>query len=105
MCDASAKISNVSLNDCLEQGPSLLPDLFKVLIRFRWFKVTADIEKAFLNIQVKEEDRDVKRFLWFKDVENKNFEISKLRFTRVMFGMSCSVYMLNGTVHFHLGGY
>ena len=49
--DASAVGYNgISLNDCLECGTSLNPNLVKVLICFRRWKValTADITKAFL---------------------------------------------------------
>ena len=51
--DASAiGYNGISLNDCLECGPSLNPDLVKVLIRFRKWKVAlaADVERAFLQI-------------------------------------------------------
>lgn len=49
-----------SLNDHVEKGPKLVADLVKLLIRFRLYRVamTADIEKAFLQISVREEDRD-----------------------------------------------
>lgn len=60
--DASAKGYNgVSLNDCLHTSPSLNPDLVEVLVRFRrWpIAITGDITKAFLQIAVKREDRDV----------------------------------------------
>ncbi|XP_046861952.1 uncharacterized protein LOC124455325 [Xenia sp. Carnegie-2017] len=60
--DASAKVlkSSVSLNDCLHIGPSLNPLLFDILLRFREQRIAliADIEKAFLNIEVHERDRD-----------------------------------------------
>ena len=50
--DASARANGPSLNDCLHSGPSLLPLLFDILLRFQVNKVAlvADIEKAFLNI-------------------------------------------------------
>ncbi|GFO10311.1 pro-pol polyprotein [Plakobranchus ocellatus] len=63
--DASAKGHNgVSLNDCLEAGPNLLPNLLEVLTRFRRWKVAviADIKKAFLQIKVKKEVQNVLRF-------------------------------------------
>ena len=60
--DGSAKSSesNLSLNDCSQKGPNLIPKLFKVLVRFRSYPiaVTADIEKAFLMIEIEESDRD-----------------------------------------------
>ncbi|XP_076030377.1 uncharacterized protein LOC143018673 [Oratosquilla oratoria] len=65
--DASAVGPNgVSLNDCLESGPSLIPDLVEILLRFRRWKIglTADITKAFLQIRVQRLDQDVHRFLW-----------------------------------------
>ena len=49
--NASASIKNKrSLNDHLDSGPSLLPDLTGLLLRFREFKYAfqADIKKAFL---------------------------------------------------------
>ena len=77
--DASAKGRGPSLNNCLEPGPHLLPELFNVLIRFRFHRVAvvADIEQAFLNIDIAGRDRDVLRFLWvnfFRGCESRNTE-------------------------------
>nr|XP_027223346.1 uncharacterized protein LOC113815482 [Penaeus vannamei] len=101
--DASATSYNgTSLNDCLESGPSLNADLVKVLVRFRKWKValTADITKAFLQICVRPEDRDVHRFLW----ECKD-SIRMLRFVRVPFGNTSSPFLLNATIKYHLQSY
>ena len=98
--DASAVSYNgVSLNDCLECGPSLNPDLVEVLIRFRKWKValTADITRAFLQIKLCREDQDVHRFLW---QNNENVRI--MRFVRVPFGNKSSPFLLNATVKHHL---
>jgi hypothetical protein len=98
--DASARGYNTfSLNDCLEAGPSLIPELLGVLIRFRRWKVAicADITKAFLQIVVCKEDRDVHRFLW-----NDKGVIRVMRFTRVPFGDKSSMFLLNGTIKHHL---
>lgn len=98
--DASAKGPNgVSLNDCIEAGPNLLPNLAEILIGFRKWKygVTADITKAFLQIRVTEDDQDVHRFLW--DV---NGHRRVMRFDRVIFGNVCSPFLLNATIKFHL---
>ncbi|XP_068247720.1 uncharacterized protein [Palaemon carinicauda] len=102
--DASASCYNgVSLNDCLSSGPSLNPDLVEVLIRFRrWpIAVTADIRKAFLQINVQEKDRDVHRFLWPRD----DGTIRHMRFTRVPFGNTASQFLLNATIKHHLDKY
>ena len=100
--DASSPGPNgVSLNDCVETGPCLIPSLVEVLLRFRrWrFAVTADIVKAFLQLQLKQEDRDVHRFLWECDGE-----VRVMRFLRVTFGVSSSPFLLNATIRHHHGG-
>ena len=45
------------------------PQLFDMLIKFRWHKIglTADIEKAFLMVGINKTDRGMLRFLWLKD--------------------------------------
>ena len=63
--DASATGSNgVSLNDCLDPGPSLLPDLVEILLRFRRWNIalTADIQRAILQISIQCPDQDIHRF-------------------------------------------
>ena len=59
--DASAKTpEGPSLNDCMHAGPSLLPNLMDILLRFRLQRVglISDIEKAFLNISISPEQRN-----------------------------------------------
>ena len=101
--DASAPGPNgVALNDCIETGPCLIPSLVEVLLRFmRWrYAVTADIVKAFLQLQLKREDRDVHRFLWECDGT-----VRVMRFVRVTFGVSSSPFLLNATIRHHLSKY
>ena len=97
--DASAKNKGASLKECLYKGPCLNPLLYDVLLRFGVFNITitGDIEKAYLQISVHTEDRDYLRFLWFDDIYKDNPEILKYRFTRVIFGATCSQFLLNGT--------
>ena len=103
--DGSAKLKNsVSLNNCLYKGPSLVPLLYDVLLRFRIFPIaiTADIARAFLNISIAEEDRDSLRFLWLENHEDKNSEITVFRFARLPFGLNCSPFLPQGTLEHHL---
>ena len=46
--DASSKKEGPSLNDCLEKGTNLLPEIINVLLRFRGYKIglTSDIKKG-----------------------------------------------------------
>ena len=83
--NASSKVFRPSLNDCLHVGPSLNSLLLDNLLRFRVHEVavTADIGKAFLNIEIDPGHRDLLRFLWVDDVHKESPEIKLLRFTRV----------------------
>jgi len=58
--DASAKSEGkLSLNDALEKAPNLPPMLWGTLIRFRIGRIglVGDLEKAFLQIFLREKDR------------------------------------------------
>ena len=102
--NASARSGGPSLNDCLYTGPKFNQRIFDILIRFRAYRVAliADIEKAFLMISIKPSDRDALRFLWYNDLQNRELEVTVLRFTRVVFGVSSSPFLLNATVRYHL---
>ena len=61
-----------------------------------------DIRKAFLNIGVAKTNQDALRFLWVDDPFKADPSIVSYRFTRVMFGLNCSPFLLNGTLRHHL---
>ena len=61
--------------------------------------------KAFLRISVTPTDRDVLRFLWVDDVLKDAPTIQTYRFTRVVFGISSSPFLLNATIKHHLEKY
>jgi hypothetical protein len=105
--DASARSSGPSLNDCLYTGPKFNQRILEILLRFRSYPVAfiADIEKAFLMISVNPRDRDVLRFLWVRDPFSKDPKIIVLRFTRVIFGVSASPFLLNATIKHHIESY
>ena len=56
----------------------------------------ADIQKAFLQISVREEDTDALRFLF-----NVNGKEQHLRFTRVPFGVEASPFLLEAILQYH----
>ena len=56
-------------------------------------------------VSMQESDRDVLRFLWFDDVHSEECKMVCLRFTRVVFGVSCSLFLLNATLWHHLDKY
>ena len=106
--DASAKIhQGVSLNNCLYEGPCLLKTVAEILVRFRMYPIalTSDIEKAFLMISIHNSDRDALRFLWYEDIDKSELELVTYRFCRVVFGVSCSPFLLNATLKKHVEGY
>ncbi|XP_071961249.1 uncharacterized protein [Antedon mediterranea] len=101
--DASTKCNNgISLNDCLETGPPLIPGLVDILLRFRRWKIglTSDITKAFLQIKVHKDDQNVHRFLW-----KREDKIRTMKFLRVPFGNASSPFLLNATIRHHLTKY
>ena len=105
--DASAKIDGPSLNDCLYTGPNFGQSILDILLRFRLHEVAlvGDVEKAFLMVSVADRDRDVLRFLWIKDAKATQPEIAIMRFTRVVFGVSASPFLLNATIDHHIKKY
>ena len=104
--DASSKAGKgtASLNDCLHVGPSLNPLLYDILIRFKMGSIvlTADIEKAFLNMEVDKQDRDYLHFLWCPNPSDKDPNIEVYRFCRVVFEVNSSPFLLNATLKHHL---
>ena len=98
--DASAKEKGFpSLNQCLEKGINLIELVPSILIRFRLSKigVVSDIRKAFLQISLCSTDRDFLRFLWYEKGQMKVY-----RHTRVVFGVTCSPFLLGAVIAYHL---
>lgn len=72
--------------------------------KVRWHKIglRADIEKTFLMVGINEADRDMLRFLCFKEPGELNSEIVHLRLTRLVFGLRPSPALLALTIRHHL---
>ena len=94
----------LSLNDCLEIGENHIPRVFDQLVKFRWNAVglTADIEKAFLMVVIKPDDRDMLRFLWYEDPFVPKPKVVQYRFNRLLFGLRPSPSILGTTIKHHL---
>ena len=104
--DALAKSeSGFSLNDCLEKGPSLQNKLWDILIRTRFRPVIlcADTEKGFIQIRIKEKERESLKLHWDENLTNNTIQI--LRFTRLVFGLNQSPFILEGTLKTHFERY
>ncbi|GFW35054.1 integrase catalytic domain-containing protein [Trichonephila clavipes] len=98
-----------SLNDCIWSGGNLNPNIFHLIISFRLntIAITADIERAFLQISLRDEDRDAVRFL-FPDIRSNQtdpYKFQVYRFKRVMFGINVSPFLLSATIKHHIENY
>ena len=102
-CSSHQK-GKASLNDCLETGSPKFNDISSILMRFRLSKygLISDIEKAFLQIGIEEQDRDATRFFWLQDPKDPNSPMYIYRFKRILFGANCSAFILRSTVYHHL---
>jgi hypothetical protein len=103
--DSSCKTpAGVSLNDCLEIGPTLQNDMLTILLRFRAHPIglTADIEKAFHQVGLHEQDRDFARFLWLKDPYDSKSDFESYRFRVILFVASSSPFILLSVIKKHL---
>ena len=57
------------------------------------------LKQAFLQVRIRENERDVLRFHWLKDLQTKEIEV--LRFTRALFGLAPSPFLLVGVIKEH----
>ena len=94
--------NDLSINEFLQSEPCLLPLLYDVFLRFRLgsIGIIADIRQAFLQISVDPTHRDYSRFSWLSfDSNDSGFYI--YRFTRALLELTCSLFLLNGTLKQH----
>ena len=102
--DCAAEYQNESLNKHLLQGPDLTNNLTGVLCRFRQEPIAfmCDIEGMFHQVKVKEEYRDLLRFLWWEDGDLTK-EPKEYRMTVHLFGATsspgCANFALKSTAN------
>ena len=100
--DCAAKYRNISLNECVHQGPDLTNNLVGILMRFRQERVAimGDIEAMFHQVKVSEKDTDVLRFLWWENRDMSKIP-SEYMMTAHLFGgtwsPSCCSFALRKT--------
>ena len=94
-----------SLNECLEKSLLLQNRLWDVLIRSKMKPVAlcADLRKAFLQIRIRECERNIFRFHWIKKQNVSDTEI--LRFTRFVFWLIQSSVILEAILQSCLSKY
>ena len=100
----------MSLNDFLWKGPNLTNNLVEILLRFRRLRIalTADIEKAFLQVKIKERDRRYLRFFYLRNREDEDQGTGQLavyHFNVNIFGSRASSFILAAVLQHHLQEY
>lgn len=85
-----------SLNECLYPSPMLQSKLWDVLVgqHFRPVAIFGDIQKAFLQIQIKEQEHDAIHFHW----QINHSDIETHSFTCALLGLTCSPFLLGGVI-------
>ena len=65
-------------------------------------RFTGDLKQAFLQVRIKEVEQDALRFHW---VPNEQSDIKTLRFTRAIFGLASSPFLLRKVIKQHLASW
>ncbi|XP_042911391.1 uncharacterized protein [Parasteatoda tepidariorum] len=104
--DASSKdIGLKSLNDMLLSGPNLNPNILDVILNFRKHEIafSGDIEKAFLMIDIDENERKCLKFIWIDYDNCEGFKIMNMK--RLPFGVTTSPFILKAIIKYHIKKY
>ena len=81
------------------------PQQIAIMLRFLCHVIglSTDIEKAFLHVRLSEVDRDYTRFLRLSNLQDSESDFQSYRFKSVLFRSASSPFILNATLHHHLG--
>lgn len=91
-----------ALNRSLCKGESINADIWAVLIRFRLAPIAlmTDLKKAFSQIQIHPDDRDLLRYLWYSSKEDDT--PAMFRMSSVTFGLTSSPFILGAVLRHHV---
>ncbi len=91
-----SKSMTICHNQAIHPGPNLNKKLSSSLLLLRFDKnlICFDIKKAFLQIALKEVDQNRLLFLWYKNVEKKDYAVIGFKSKRLPFGITCSPSIL-----------
>jgi hypothetical protein len=91
-----------SLIKYLLAGPNIMPLLQNILRRFQVAPaiVIADIKKAFLQISIREEERDLRLIDWWEEQPDGSWKSVLYRFHRLPWGLISAPFILNACVRF-----
>ena len=98
--NASHRFKGVSLNSSLLPGPNLLKDISSHILRFRHraIQISADIEKMFHQVRVKQEDQPSLRYLWRPPGSSE--PPSSYQMTVQIFGATSSPFVCTSSLHY-----
>ncbi|XP_003738847.1 uncharacterized protein LOC100906100, partial [Galendromus occidentalis] len=104
--DAGARSKDLaSLNDVLIAGPNLLPNILRVLARFRNSPIViiSDIEKAFHQFEIDQSHRTFLRFFWRPGIStNPDAPLRQFWSKRLDFGLISSPWLHQAGLKYHL---
>ncbi len=91
-----------SLNKYLLAGPNIMPLLQHILRRFQVtpMMMIADIKKAFLQVSIREEERDLLLVDWWTQLEDGTWKSCLYRFHRLPWGLISAPFILNAVIRF-----
>ena len=97
LCEKNKSLPvTLSHNQTIHSGPCLNQKLLTTLthMRFDKFILCFDIRKAFNMISLLERDANKLLFLWYKNVERKDYSLIGYRSNRLPFGIRCAPALL-----------
>ena len=94
--DDSSKPFTVSHNQAMFSGPNLNQKISSAMMHLRFDEklLIYDLQKAFNQICLREEDSNRLLCLWFRNVEKGDFSLVGYRNVRLSFGLRCSPALL-----------